>query len=83
MFLAYKYGEVPVVSESLGELCNILFHFVILDTGTVWFNGKVDTISYDSEEFTIAEMYSDFYARRFPRLAEQRGYTIYKTVQVL
>lgn len=75
-------NDTSVVAHSLDLLCHTLFH-VAIENGKVIFNGKEDSISYSVDEFTLEEMWADFYRRRFPTLAGQRGFLIYKADQRL
>ena len=65
MYLIIKNGEAVECQTAL-ELASC-FDISINDNGRVFFEGRMDTISYNPEKWTKQEMLIDFVRTRLPK----------------
>lgn len=68
MYTANKNGNIIIV-DNLTDF-SYYFNIEIKDDGKVYFNGKLDTISYNMKEWDVVEATVDFIKTRLPKFVD-------------
>lgn len=68
--MLYEFDTIEDVAD--------YFHICTNIRGEVYFNGLMDTITYNISEYTQEEVIKDFIRTRLLKLINNAGYTIYK-----
>lgn len=77
MILLSYPTEGQVFYKSLYDIATVYTTF-ISPTGVVRFMGKVDSVSYNLDEWKVEEIIKDFAKTRMVELLKRKGFKIYK-----